>query len=128
MKKLIALAACGMLVACGTSDVSDGVQTYKTLLDAAQSDIVKTNEQVRKGVTVEFNVAEYSVMPFDSKVTLMRLEESSDVSKMRGLGLNFDISEAAALKSKSSAKAKCRTGEASSGMGTTITLTDCKII
>ena len=127
MNKIIIAAVCMLLTACG-SDAGKEVQTYQSLIDAAQSDAVKLSKQTENGVTIKFNTAEFSKMKFsDDKFSYMRMEKQTDAFRATGMGINFPISEEKKIGSKSEVTAFCPQRDIQTGMGVSITLLNCTI-
>ena len=126
MNKILTLVVIGLLSACG-SDAGKEVQTYQSLIDAAKSDPVKLSKQTENGVTIKFNVAEFSEMKFENQITYMKMEKPADPSGVVGIGINFPASEESKIGNQSELIAYCQNRKIETGVGVMVVLSSCVI-
>ena len=97
------------------------------MIDAAKSDPVKLSKQTENGVTVKFNVAEFSKMKFENQITFMKMEKPVDPSGAVGMGINFPLSEESKIGNNSELTANCQNRKIETGMGIMVVLTNCAL-
>lgn len=125
MNKLIALAACALLAACGGPSVLSGDEA----IDAALKNSVKFAEQIKNGATLELEPK--MIQGGDDGKAVVLYIKSDDVTKATFepmvMAMVYATKEQlAAIDGK--VKLSCSSGSVESGMIIQVNFDNCKII